>query len=328
MIVTAMKDAESFVDGRDLVRVDQVLDALDKPLRTWFRPVVRGFDRMPGGSALVVANHNGGVLMPDLWMIALAMRDELGSADLPYALGHDAALETPVLGPALRSLGGVRASHDAAAPLFAAGKKVLVFPGGDVENLRPFSQRDRIVFGPRRGYIRLAIRHGVPISPVVTSGAHSGMVVLDDGQKIARALGFTKLRIHVCPTVITIPWGLTIGFPPPYVPLPIQTYIEALAPITFARSGAEAANDEDYVEQCHREVVRRMQSALERLSAERRAARREKIDGAIDRLLDRALASLAPHAPTEETRTTPVEAKPIEKTLPAKLDEPRLRLVA
>lgn len=344
MIVTAMtslhtaatiEDAPAapaaFVDERNLDTVDAFLDAIEKPLDTWFRPVVRGFDRIPEGSALVVANHNGGVVMPDLWMIASAFRRARGSDQLPYALGHDAALDAPVLGPALKALGGARACHRSANALFRAGKKVLVFPGGDLENLRPFTARDRIVFGGRKGYVRLAIRHGVPISPIVTSGAHSGMIVLDDGRKLARALGLDKLRIHVLPTVLTVPWGLTIGFPPPYLPLPIRTYIEALAPISFARSGPEAAADEAYVEQCHAEVVRRMQSALERLSAERRQARRAKIDDVIDRVLDRALAMLAPvidppSAPPEVLSAP--RASDDEKRAIASRAEPHLRLVA
>jgi 1-acyl-sn-glycerol-3-phosphate acyltransferase len=317
----APADPQPFADERDLSKVDGFLDTIERPLERWFRPVVRGMERIPSGSALMVANHNGGILMPDLWMLGAAMRKARGSAQLPYALVHDAALDAPVVGPALRALGAVRASHDGADALFRAGKKVLVFPGGDLENLRPFAHRDRIVFGPRRGYIRLAIRHGVPIAPVVTSGAHSGMLVLDDGQKIARALGFTKLRIHVCPTVLTIPWGVTIGFPPPYLPLPVRTYIEALAPITFARRGAAAAADEAYVERCHQEVVRRMQAALSRLSAERRAARRERIDEVIDGWLDRALGLLAPA----------IDPKTPAPALPADIGEasprPRPRLV-
>jgi 1-acyl-sn-glycerol-3-phosphate acyltransferase len=345
MIVTAMtspaatatatasiEDAPAvFVDERNLETVDAFLDAIEKPLDTWFRPVVRGFDRIPEGSALVVANHNGGIVMPDLWMIASALRRARGSDQLPYALGHDAALDAPVLGPALKALGGARASHRSADALFRAGKKVLVFPGGDVENLRPFSARDKIVFGARMGYVRLAIRHGVPISPIVTSGAHSGMIVLDDGRKLARALGLDKLRIHVLPTVLTVPWGITIGFPPPYLPLPVRMYIEALAPISFARRGPEAAADEAYVEQCHAEVVRRMQSALERLSAERRQARRAKIDSVLDRVLDRALGMLAPVIdPQAVAPASPpaVLASPAPNVQPVPRVEPHLRLVA
>jgi 1-acyl-sn-glycerol-3-phosphate acyltransferase len=310
MIANAMSAPSTFVDQRDEARVDHVLDALEGPLNAWFRPVVRGFDRIPQGSALMVANHNGGVMMPDVWMFGCAMRKAHGTGSIPYALVHDAALDIPILGPGLAALGAVRASQASADALFTAGKKVLVFPGGDVENLRPFRNRDKIEFGPRRGYVRLAIRHGVPISPIVTSGAHSGMVVLDDGQKIARALGFTKLRIHVCPTVLTIPWGVTIGFPPPYLPLPVQTYIEALEPITFARSGEEAAADEAYVQACHEEVVRRMQFALERLSRERRATRRSELHQALDWAIDRASTWLAPTA-TQTSEPALLDEEPL-----------------
>lgn len=308
MIVAAMKEQPQFEDRRDLAVVDAFLDRLERPLDAWFRPLVKGLDRLPEGPALVVANHNGGVLMPDLWMIASAWRRARGTADLPYALGHDAAMSLPGLGEALTKLGGVRAATDAAETLFRAGKKILVYPGGDLENLRPFRDRDRIVFDQRRGYVRFALRHGVPIAPVVTSGAHSGMIVLSDGRRIAETLGLRKLRIKVCPTVVSIPWGVTIGFPPPYVPLPIQTRIEALAPITFSRSGEAAAEDEGYVERCHDEVVRRMQAALSRLSTERRLARRQAVDSAIDgaigRVLDRVLGP-RPQVPARPSELHP-----------------------
>lgn len=309
MIVAAMNQTgATFHDRRDLRVVDGVLDKLERPLEKWFRPVVRGLDRLPAGPALVVANHNGGVLMPDLWMMACAWRKARGSADLPYALGHDAAMNAPHIGPLLTQLGGLHANQASAEALFRAGKKILVYPGGDLENLRAFKDRDRIVFDQRRGYVRFALRHGVPIAPIVTSGAHSGMIVLDDGRRVAKALGFGKLRIHVCPTVVSIPWGLTIGFPPPYLPLPIQTRIEALAPITFSRSGEDAARDEAYVEQCHDEVVRRMQAALLRLSTERRLARRQKIDAMIDGALEHVLERLL--GPKAEV--TPIDAAPID----------------
>jgi 1-acyl-sn-glycerol-3-phosphate acyltransferase len=315
IIVPAMNQPGSpFRDLRDLAVVDAVLDRLEGPLSAWFRPLVRGLDRIPEGPALVVANHNGGVLMPDLWMIACAWRAARGSADLPYALGHDAAMRTPRLGDLLTRLGGLPATREAAEALFCAGKKILVYPGGDLENLRPFAARDRIVFDQRRGYVRFALRHGVPIAPIVTSGAHSGMVVLDDGRRIAQALGLGKLRIHVCPTVLSIPWGLTVGFPPPYLPLPVQTRIEALAPVTFSRRGEEAALDEAYVEQCHAEVVRRMQAALERLSAERRIARRASIAGLLEGLFGAPVTTARASAPPASVRPARVRAasEPLE----------------
>ena len=77
------------------------------------------------------------------------------------------------------------------------------------------------------------------------------------------------LRTDVLPITVSVPWGLTVGAPP-YLPLPTPIFMEVLEPISFERSGAEAADDEKYVEACHRRVLDRMQLALDRLADERR----------------------------------------------------------
>ena len=46
--------------------------------------------------------------------------------------------------------------------------------------------------------------------------------------------------------------------------------MEVLEPVRFARTGAEAAEDENYVKSCARAVQENMQAALTRLAAERR----------------------------------------------------------
>lgn len=282
----AQTEEQPTLGRRDPATIDRFLGALEGPLEAWFRPVVRGFERLPAGPALVVANHNGGILMPDVFVLSCAWRRARGTDDLPYALGHDRAMKLPHLGPFLEALGGLRATPDAAHEVFRAGHKVLAFPGGDVECFRPFRERNQIVFGPRRGYVRLAIKEGVPICPVVTAGGHSTFVVLDDGRKLASMLGLKKLRVNVCPTVLSVPWGLTVGFPPPYVPLPTRMWTEVLEPIHFTRAGEEAAADDAFVEACHAQVVGRMQAALDRLAFERREARKDAVADAAVRALE------------------------------------------
>ena len=219
------------LDNRDPAAIERLLAKIDPLLERFYQPSVRGLARIPEGPALYVENHNAGLLMPDAWAVASAIFHQVGLDALPYALAHDLALRPAAMNRALCPLGAVRANKDTASRIFAAGHKALVFPGGDLEVLRPFAKRDQIVFGPRRGYIKLALRSGVPIVPIVTAGAHSGFVVLDDGQKLARALGLPQwARVNVCPTVLSFPWGLTLGFPPPYVPMPTRMYSEVLAP--------------------------------------------------------------------------------------------------
>jgi 1-acyl-sn-glycerol-3-phosphate acyltransferase len=269
-------DADS-IDNRDRRAIERTVRLLEPVLETFFHPVVRGLERIPTGPGLYVANHNGGVLLPDAYLLGATIYRRCGMEDLPYVLAHDMAVRPPIANQMMVPLGGVRASPENAHKLFVANRKVLVYPGGDVEALRPFRDRDKIVWGERRGYLRLAIKEGVPIIPVVSAGAHAGMVVLDDGGRVAHFLGIDRLlRVKVCPIVVSVPWGLTIGFPPPYVPLPTRIFMEVLDPIGFDRSGDEAADDRDYVERCHRRVVGTMQEALTRLARERRDDKRAR----------------------------------------------------
>ena len=153
--------------------------------------------------------------------------------------------------------GGVRdggqrpAGHDHALSLFAAGHQVLVYPGGDVEAMRPFRDRDRLRFAGRRGYIRLALRAGVPIVPLVAAGAHATFIVLSDLPWLARALGVDRrFRLTVFPLALSVPWGLTLGPLPPYLPWPSRILIEALPAIHFPRTGEDAAADDAWVTAC------------------------------------------------------------------------------
>jgi 1-acyl-sn-glycerol-3-phosphate acyltransferase len=190
---------------------------------------------------------------------------------VPYALGHGVSWDLPVYNLVGGALGVVRASHENALRLFGRGSSVLVYPGGELEAMRPFSARDRIVFGGRTGYIRLALRARVPLVPVVAAGAHSTLVILSDGRRLASALGAPRrFRTRVWPIALTVPWGLTIGpSPPPYVPLPARIRIEVLEPLRFEPDGAAAAADKAYVRKCADVVETAMQETLSRLAAER-----------------------------------------------------------
>lgn len=272
------------LDNRDPRVLQRFADIAGPILWSWFRPDVRGLENIPEGGALYVCNHSGGFMTPDTWILAVALVRERGIDDVPYALAHQVVIEAPVTNQALTAMGGVAANPENAHRVFAAGRKVLVYPGGDLDAFRSSRDRNRVVFGPRRGYVRLALCEGVPIIPVVSAGAHNGWWVVSDGRWLSRLLRTHRfLRTDVLPITVSVPWGLTVGAPP-YLPLPTTIFIEVLEPISFERSGAEAADDEKYVEQCHHRVLDRMQLALDRLAAERRVAQRERIRAGLSRI--------------------------------------------
>ena len=272
------------LDNRDPAVLQRFADIAEPILWNWFRPQVRGLDNIPEGGALYVCNHSGGFMTPDTWILAVALVRERGIEDVPYALAHQVVIEAPVTNQMLTAMGGVAANPENAHRVFAAGRKVLVYPGGDLDAFRSSRDRNRVVFGPRRGYVRLALREGVPIIPVVSAGAHNGWWVLSDGRWLSRLLRTHRfLRTDVLPITVSIPWGLTVGAPP-YLPLPTSIFIEVLEPISFERSGAEAADDEKYVEACHRRVLDRMQLSLDQLAAERGAVQRERVRAVLSRV--------------------------------------------
>ncbi|HJL15439.1 MAG TPA: lysophospholipid acyltransferase family protein [Sandaracinaceae bacterium LLY-WYZ-13_1] len=278
------RDVDS-IDNREPAAIEGLARTLGPLLERWFSPEVRGLARIPEGAALYVGNHSGGFVTPDTWILGLKILRARGIQDVPYGLGHQVVMEAPGVNQVLTRLGGLEAKAENAHRVFEAGGKVLVYPGGDLDAFRPSRDRNRIVFGPRRGYVRLALREGVPIVPVVTAGAHDGWRVLSDGRALARRFGTHRfLRTDVLPVTLSLPWGVSVGAPP-YLPWPTQILIEVLEPVRFERSGAEAAADDAYVEACHRRVHGPMEATLVRLAHERHRRRRDRWRARFDRVL-------------------------------------------
>lgn len=265
-VAPSMYDIDD-LDNRDPRQIARLAGWIDRLAAPYHRAEVRGTDRVPDGAALYVGNHNGGAYSIDTFLFGAAMYRARGMAAVPYGLGHEVAISLPGLNELLVPLGAVRASHENALRLFDGGHKVLVYPGGDFDSTRPFRHRHRVVFGGRRGYVRLALAAGVPIVPVVAAGAQSTFVVVDDGRWLARLLRADRLfRTKTWPITLCLPWGVSVLPLFPYIPLPSRIRIEVLEPIHFRRTGNEAASDEDWIRECASRVETEMQTALTRLS--------------------------------------------------------------
>ena len=98
-----------------------------------------------------------------------------------YVLGYDLLFALPGVGPFLRRLGAIPASTSQAEAALARGACVLVYPGGDREACRPWTQRNEVDFDGRTGFVRLALQCGVPVIPVAAHGGHHAVVVLARG---------------------------------------------------------------------------------------------------------------------------------------------------
>jgi len=236
---------------------------------SYFSPEVRGLDRLPAsGPALVIGNHSCLFYMPEVWVGGQAILSRRGIGGPTYLLAYDLLFGIPGVGPVLRKLGAVPASAGDAEAALARGACVLVYPGGDLEACRPWTMRNRVDFGGRKGFVRLALRSGVPVVPVVAHGGHHAVVVLTRGDRLARAAGLGRVRVNVFPVLAGVPFGIASILTPP-LPLPAQLTLEFLPPLDWTGHGPGAADDAEVVSACYAEITQRMQAALDRLSAER-----------------------------------------------------------
>jgi 1-acyl-sn-glycerol-3-phosphate acyltransferase len=260
-------ELEAPVFQRDPAYIREHLPQITGVIDRYFAPEVRGLERLPReGPFLMVANHSGGVLMPDFWAFASAVLTEFGAERTFYGLMFDFVFAIPGVSDVLRKLGAVPASMTNADGALDLDAGVLVYPGGDWEVYRPWTQRHRIDLHDHTGFVRLALRRGIPVFPIVSHGSHDSLIVLNRGDRLARLVGLDRLRADVFPIVLGGPFGLTvIG---PYLPLPTKIITEVLEPLDWSNHGPDAAQDPTIVRACYDEITGRMQQALDGLVAE------------------------------------------------------------
>lgn len=227
----------------------------------YFAAEVEGWDNVPTDRAvLFVGNHSGGILSPDTAALVTRWYESRGFARPLALLTFDLALAIPGFGEMIRRIGGVPAGHEIAEASLASGASVVVYPGGDHEVYRPFWQRNHIDFDGRMGFVKLAIRTGTPIVPVVGHGGHDTMVVVARGDKLANRLGLDRVRVKVLPFALA-PFGVIPAFLNPF-PLPAKISLQVLEPIDLSHIDPADAEDPEILRACYDEVTERMQSAL------------------------------------------------------------------
>src|SRR5205807_10640629 len=134
---------EGNLDDRDTDAMRELLPAMWLMASAWFRPDIRGLERIPRqGPALIVGNHTGGTSSPEVLISQLAFSAYFGVERPHYQLAHRMVLNSPV-GSIVRRFGTVEADPANAEAALKSGAMVTVFPGG--------RRSDRSRLGPRRG---------------------------------------------------------------------------------------------------------------------------------------------------------------------------------
>jgi 1-acyl-sn-glycerol-3-phosphate acyltransferase len=247
----------------DPVLTRQLIDVVAPIAKRWFRFEVNGFEAFPpAGGALVVSNHSGGMMTPDVLIFAAAFYRSLGYDRPLYTLGHDALFAGPLADWQPR-IGVIPASRLGAVKALQSGGVVLVFPGGVYDSYRPTLAENVIDFNGRTGYINAAIEADVPIVPAVSIGGQESQFFLTRGTWLAKKLGLNRLRSDILPVTLGFPFGLSVIMPPNF-PLPTKIVTQVLNPIDVA------GRDDSDIGEIDAQVRSVMQSALDRLAQQRR----------------------------------------------------------
>ncbi|NJR69056.1 MAG: acyltransferase family protein [Synechococcales cyanobacterium CRU_2_2] len=253
--------------------IQQCLPLWEWLYRHYFRVETQGWQHVPpaGQSALFVGSHNGGLASPDTVMMMVDWFRRFGPERPIYGLMHPKVWQaSPPLAAIAEWCGAIEAQPKLAIAALQSGASVLVYPGGSRDVFRPHRDRGKIQLAGHQGFIKIALRQQVPIIPVISSGAHDTLIVLEDLYPLVKQLNqwgmpwLMGIDPEVFPVYLGLPWGLGIG-PIPNLPLPVPIKTQVCAPIMFEWYGREAAQDRSYVQNCFERVQQEMQQALDRL---------------------------------------------------------------
>jgi 1-acyl-sn-glycerol-3-phosphate acyltransferase len=235
----------------------------------WFRMELEGWEKIPESPVLLVGIHSGAPFVWDAWTIGAQWWRHFGSTRPLHGTAHDALMALPGVGAYFRRMGVLPAAPDSITAALAAGHDVALWPGGEVDSLRPWTKRDEAILAGRTGFIKLAIRSGVPIVPISTVGGPDSMPVLATGRRLAKVLQLDKVaRLKMFPIALQAPWGISPALLPE-IPLPTKIRTAFQDPIELDRD-PDLAEDDEYVKSKYEEVAASIQSGMDALARRRR----------------------------------------------------------
>jgi 1-acyl-sn-glycerol-3-phosphate acyltransferase len=252
----------------DWGRSQRVMDAfeplLDFYYHHWFRVETEGVEHVPGaGGALIVSNHSG-ALPPDAPMIMQAIRHEHPEPRPLHMLGEHWFKGYPGAGMLTNKLGLVSA-HPANAQrlLHDEGRLVLVFPEGQKGSRKLYWQRYRLRRFGRGGFVRTAMRAGVPIVPVAVLGAEEAMPIFAHVPLLQRLTGLIYFPVnHAFPQ-----FGLAAAL----MYMPAKFKIRFMEPVDLSRYGPDDAEDLALVQDIGERVRTSIQLELDAMRSSRRS---------------------------------------------------------
>jgi 1-acyl-sn-glycerol-3-phosphate acyltransferase len=244
-------DLEGF--SRAMRRIDVLVQ--------WFRPTIEGIEHLKAvQGALIVSNH--GALGMDLPVLISRIYKKTGRR--LRTLGDHVVFATPGLRDLAWQMGIVEGTPENTHRLLTAGEIVLVYPGGAEEALCSAEERYRLFWEGRYGFVRTALRAGVPIVPLVGIGTDDIYLQPISRNRVRRSGVGRFIAEHIGEKYV-LPWFLGLGL----FPLPVHIHYLVGEPIDLGH-GPASADDAEVVAALHARVKEATEVLIARGLAEGR----------------------------------------------------------
>jgi 1-acyl-sn-glycerol-3-phosphate acyltransferase len=258
------------VENPDVGTMKAQMKIWDYLVDYYFRVELEGWEKLPASPTLIAGIHSGTWLTMDAWVFCALWWRQFGTQRTLHGTAHDMLFGMPGLGTYFKKVGVIPAGRQSVTAALETGHDVVVWPGGDIDAMRSWKKRDEVILGNRKGFVRQAIRSGVPITPIATTGGHDTVFVVSEGRWLAKKLRTKKwFRSEICPVVVGAPFGLSLEVLPMHIPLPSKIRIEILDPIDVGND-SDKENDAEYVDSIYKEVEQSIQAGVNRLAAKRK----------------------------------------------------------
>lgn len=209
-------------------------------MRKYFRLQVEGIENVPKRGPVIIAPNHSGYAGFDAIMLAWEIHRQLGRT--PRVLTHHLWFLNETTSIPANKLGFIEATIDNGMEQLKKNNAVVIFPEGEQGNFKPTSKAYELQEF-RRGFVRMALKSGAPIVPVMIIGAEETHINLSQ-------IRFTKfLRGTILPLPLNI------------LPLPVKWRIKFLRPI-YLPYKASAAKDPKLVREIADEIREQVQAAI------------------------------------------------------------------
>jgi 2-acylglycerol O-acyltransferase 2 len=170
----------------------------------------------------------------------------------PKTLAATILFRLPVIREIALATGCLDARKSVAEAILRSGHSILVLPGGEAEQIRTQYGKEIIYLKNRKGFIKLALRHGVPVVPMYAFGVSDYYYTTD--MWLAPRMWLMK-QFQICLPLAVGMWKS------PFCPLPQTTTIVFGEPLTFkskiviSGDDARASTDDEQLDAAHREFM-------------------------------------------------------------------------